>query len=396
MHPIKTKLKSIIVYEIEHVFGRRVVSSRDCIELSEEIYNKTQQQLNPNTLRRFFSLVKAEYPPSQSTLNILSKYCGFQSIDDIYKIKNTETLDEGSINPDTVLHFFVSIFKNTVVENLGDKTFVNVVTNTIKFLNANLFLTDKFQSLIAKTKNGIDYYFEHFVNVDKLNNFYGNGLRYYLKEKGTTEAEVLTASLYVLKYWLSAEDEKLLKSGAPLFTGIALEKMHPYIRARQCAALLFYSYVNKTDSENIRIDIHNLYSEISESVETRKFLCHFTYIISEALLLTGYYEEAYHYIKQTRKYKDCQNESESPLDFSQNYNLIEAYALYNLGNKQQAEKKFNEIKSSEFPFLIKRFSCIIYISLIKKIKPREKDIKYEDQLNTLITETGFKRLLTIL
>ena len=73
---MRVAIESAIKEEIVNIFGRRIVSSRDCIQLSDEIFHKTKLQLNPNTLRRFFGLVKAAYPPSHSTLTILSKYCG--------------------------------------------------------------------------------------------------------------------------------------------------------------------------------------------------------------------------------------------------------------------------------------------------------------------------------
>jgi hypothetical protein len=38
---------------------------------------------------------------------------------------------------------------------------------------------DRFQRAIAKTRNGQEFYFEQFVNLDELNSFYGDGLRYY-------------------------------------------------------------------------------------------------------------------------------------------------------------------------------------------------------------------------
>ncbi|MEO7310405.1 MAG: hypothetical protein ABIX01_08415 [Chitinophagaceae bacterium] len=396
MHTVKSELKSVIVYEIEHVFGRRVVSSRDCIDLSDEIYIKTQQQLNPNTLRRFFSLVKADYPPSQATLNILSKYCGFQSIDDIYRVKNTESIDEGSVNPENIMRFLVSIFRNTEVKDNYDHTFLNVIMQTIKFLNANKFLTDRFQSLIAKTENGNNFYFEQLVNVDKLNSFYGNGLRYYLQEKGTADAEVFTASLNVLKYWLSGEDQKLIKCAIGLNNPDAVAKMHPYTVARQFAALLFTGYVAQSDSEVVRITIHNYYEEIASAPVNRKFLRNFTCIVSEALLMTRHDAEALYYLRETKKYGVGALIEDPLLNYTQSFNLIEAFALYNLGENKKAEKKFNEIKSSEFPFLNKRLCCILYILLLKKIKAREKDLRYEDQLQALVKETGFKRLLVIL
>jgi len=395
MYSLNLELKSTIVYEIEHVFGRRIVSSRDCIELSEEIYRKTMHQLNPNTLRRFFSLVKAPYPPSQSTLTILSKYCGFQSIDDIYKIKNTEAFETGTLNPDTVLHFFVSLFQDTVIKENQDNTFMNMVMHSIKFLNANKFLTDRFQSMIAKTAHGKNYYFEQLVNIDKLNSFYGNGLRYYDKETGTTEASIFTSSLYVLKYWLSGEDAKLVKSAERLLSNEAIGKLNPLVNARRLAGILFYNEITKIDNEQNRIDIHNAYSDLASNAVNHKNLHTFSYIIAEALLLTGYPGDALFYLEHTKKMNINQSDRHAALDYEHLYMLIEAYALFNQKFFKKASLVFEKIKSSEFPFLSRRFSCILYLSLFRKMKPKEKGNKYEGQFASMIEETGFKRLLDI-
>ncbi len=395
MKALKSKVKDIISYEVEHLFGRRIISSGDCNELSNEIYRKTTLQLNPNTLRRFFGLVKASYPPAQSTLMILAKYCGFESLEDIYKIKNTGPIEDGMINPETVLHFFVSIFRDSVIIQPNDKLFINMVIQTIKFLNANKFLTDKFQSLIAKTTSGNNYYFEQLVNVDSLNSFYGNGLRYYVKEKGTPEAEVFTASLYVFKYWLSGEDEKVMKSAAKILPFTYFDTMHPCMLARQFAAFLFYHNVTGTESEDTRIEMHKSYAGLKASAVDDKLLNHFIYIISEALMLTGFPEDALFYLKKIKVPEGDVENNYDPFNYAQVYNLTEAFALYNLGKHKQAEHIIKEIKSSEFPFLNKKFSGILYLSLLKKIRPADKGLQYKDQMVSWINETGFKRLMTI-
>src|SRR5437764_1300000 len=74
-------------HEVEETFGRRIISSRDCIQLSEDIYFKAGDLINPNTLRRLYGLVKADYPSSTSTLSLLAKYCGFNSLDDLLKAR---------------------------------------------------------------------------------------------------------------------------------------------------------------------------------------------------------------------------------------------------------------------------------------------------------------------
>jgi hypothetical protein len=97
---MRVAVESAIKEEIVNIFGRRIVSSRDCIQLSDEIFQKTRLQLNPNTLRRFFGLVKAAYPPSHSTLTILSKYCGFQSVEEVTINRNDDYEEEEDYEDD--------------------------------------------------------------------------------------------------------------------------------------------------------------------------------------------------------------------------------------------------------------------------------------------------------
>lgn len=82
-HHFKEALCKAVQQEVEESFGHRVTTSRDCIRLSEEVYYKTSFKINPNTLRRFFGLVKAQYPPSLATLTILANYCGYHSLEEI-------------------------------------------------------------------------------------------------------------------------------------------------------------------------------------------------------------------------------------------------------------------------------------------------------------------------
>ena len=391
----KNELVSLMIHEIEHAFGRKVVSSRDCIELSVEVYNKTEQQLNPNTLRRFFSLVKAEYSPSQSTLNILSRYCGFISAEDLYKIKTAETFGEEEIKKETMLQYFSNIFRDSPVKNNHDHTLLSMTLQTIKFLNANKFLTDKFQSLIAKTPNGIHYYFEKLVNVDKLNSFYGNGLRFYLKEKATVDAQIFTASIYTMKYWLSDEKEKLIKSIDVLLTNSPSNiKMHPYLKARYFSALLFYYHATESNAEPVKAEINRCFQHLISDPDLSKYLYYYIFIVSFALLLTGHAKEAIYYIDQSKTKVKVHDETRI-FSYTESYATIEAFGLCKLGFLDEAKAKLSEINSDTYPFLIKKLMSIIHLSVKLKLEPKN-DKKYnESRLNTLIYETGFKKLSKI-
>lgn len=380
--------KAAIKDEIESVFGRCITSYRDCIDLSDDIFRKTQKQLNPNTLRRIFGLVKAEYPPSRSTLAILSGYCGFYSVDEFYDLKQKGNNND-IVEQEQLLNYVVSLFIETPVKDPFDKAFLTLVKHTICFLNYNTTLADKFLRLVAKTRNGQDFYFEHFVNVDKLNSYYGRGIRYYLHGKRTEEASMFAHSLATLKYWLNNNREKVLRQADYLLCKPpAPVPALPYITSRYFAALLFCREVASTSVDEVLIDIYKYYSSLDPGTN-REQLVYFEYVISEALILTGHCHDALHYLSNYRK-TFIKSEYSNFIISLNNLKLLEAVACYQTDNIEAAERVFDEIKTSDFHFLNKQFAGILYLQLMNKLKRRnEKSLETKKKL---ITQTGFIRL----
>jgi hypothetical protein len=391
---MRSELETIIREEIVHVFGRTVVSSGDCIELSGEIYGRTLHQLNPNTLRRFFGLVKADYPASLSTLNILSKYCGFSSVDDIsHSIKQrNSTNSNGIIEQESILQYFVSLFLETPVTNYHDKIFLSLVKHTVLFLRHNPALADKFQCVVAKTKNGQDFYFEQFVNVDKLNSYYADGLRYYLNEKRSAEAHIFANSVFVYKYWLNDDKPQLLHHTKQLFQHPFPASSHSCIHGRYYAAILFHAHASSWPVEEILIDIYKFYSSLLVNTHYEQ-LFYFEYVLSEALVLTGHYHDALYYLQQfyNRQKKIDYNHYTISV---QNCKILEAVAYYKTGDFEMTESIFKEIKPSGFYFINKGIPGIMYTFLANELK--RKNVKYNESFNKLISETGFKQLISLL
>lgn len=381
---MRSEVEAVLRHEIEHVFGRSIISSRDCIDLSEEIYKRTQQQLNPNTLRRFFGLVKAEYPASQSTLAILSKYCGYYSVEDAYRQKKAKSTDD-SIDQESLIYYFDSLFREMTLRDVYDKHFFTVVKHTIKFLNNNIGVADRFQRMISKTRNGQDVYFEQFVNIDKLNDYYGDGLRYYLNEKQTAEAIVFANSLLVFKYWLTAEPEKLKQHAESILNEAGCSAQKYFVCARQFAAILYHSHATGANINETLINIYRYHGGLNKDTNAYQ-RAHFEYVIAEALTLTGHYLEALYYLGQT--YPSLSNKSMHLAFFTeQNYKLLKALCLYKLGREPEAGFVFDEIKPSDFLFINKKFAGILYHYLAAGL--RRKNIRYRQSLSSLIRETGF-------
>jgi hypothetical protein len=385
----KTELSSVVMQEVEEVFGRRVSSSRDCIQLSEEIYFRTSFRINPNTLRRFFGLVKADYPPSASTLNILAKYCDFESFDDLLATRKNRNKINGGGNGTGILNYLTVLFKSTAVKEPNDETFLTLVKHTVQFIQKHPALTDKFQRAIAKTKNGQDFYFEQFVNVDQLNSFYGEGLRYYLNEKKTPEAQIFGHSLLCMRAWLTNDAGDLKKHFDELSKYRPGKSTLPFICGRYFAAHLLFADMNGLDPERILIEAHHAHSGIKPGADQYRLFPVFEFVFSLALVLTRHYGEALYYADYAlENYPDTHGYLEQ--GFLKRLHLVKALALAHSGQKEKAEKIYQQMRPSQFYFLTKKTNTILYLLLARHLN--KSNSKLDEQFYELLQQTGFVKL----
>jgi hypothetical protein len=386
---IKPELFQVLIEEIEETFGKRVSTSRDCIQLSEDIYFKTSYTINPNTLRRCFGLVKADYPPSSGTLNILSRYCGFDSFEEMLSLRKARAA--GNITQAKAVHdYIVALFKATPVRQSNDETFLGLVRQTIQFLQQYPELIDKIQRSISRTKNGQDYYFEQFVHIDKLNGHYGEGLRYYLNEKKTPEAQVFGHSILCLRAWLSNDGPALKKHFSEVVKIKPTKGFHPFICGRYYAAHLFFADENGLDPERILMDAHNAHASLKPTEDIyRNFPC-FEYVFAIALTITKHFQEALYYIDYAQKHYPGKHASIDP-GFYKTMQLTKALCLFMTGERKGAEKFYAQIRPAQFYFLTRKINTILYVIL--EVYLRKNTTTAEEQLAELVRQTGFTRFL---
>jgi hypothetical protein len=374
--------------EVEYKVGRKIVTSKDCIELSEGIFVRTQFRINSNTLRRFFGLVKSEYPASIGTLNILSLYCGASSFEDLVAYQKTSV--EPAINETPkLLKYLVSLFREVSVPNINDPTFIKVAHATIDFLIQHKEIAYSFQKEVAGIANGRRFYFEQFVNIDKLNSFYGAGLRYYLAESGQEESQVFGHSLLCLRYWLTGEHVKLESHYKQLIAFDVSEEFDLFTCARYFAAKLFYAEAKKLNTLEVIWEANAFYLNLKSSDQySRTFPC-FEIVFAEALILTGYYAEALVYTSVGSRRSLDGAPPYVDKELFKNFKLYHAIVLFNLGNEKKASDLFDQILPSEFYFITKQFNTILYLLLGQKLR---KIRIGNEQIEFLLEQTGFARI----
>jgi hypothetical protein len=383
---MKQNLLASLKKELENSFGRKIVSSRDCIQMVEDIYQKTGDTINANTLRRFFGLVKADYPPSSSTVTILSRYCGFNSMDDIEQLSTVED-PAHNINKEEVVRYMVSLFRSTQVMANQENTFYPLVEQSIIFLERNFTLIDKFQREIAKTTTGQYYYYEKFPNLDRLNGYYADGLRHYLLAKKTEEGKLFANSMLVFRYWLTKNKERLLTHMADIIHIVPAANVQDHILGRLIAAKLYYANVKGIPIEKILAESKRYHAGIIADREDSSFAFpDYELIICEALLLTGHYDEGAEYIWHGKTYLSTSGQDKNTL-----FNLWEEFL--NSRREGKIRKKEHSHDQSYYNTFSRKYTMIIKLLSVNNLQRRTAS--REEQLEDLIRETGYKRLLQL-
>jgi hypothetical protein len=384
---MKQKYIAQLRQEIVQVFGHPVLSISDCYILVEEVFRKTGLKISVNTLRRFFNLIAAKYPPSHNTLTILSKACGFHSYAEFVQVqeaKGNEVLLPNAL----LLKFIVSLFEQIQVVDNQDEVFKSIVRLTIQNLKLSPGLIDEFQKSVVRTKNGQNFYFEQFIHTDALVHHYGEGLRYYLNEKKDAEAQVFGHSLLCFRDWL-VEDATSFQAHYQELLHYPLDNsLPPRLFAQYAAAKLFQTAMLGKDAEPVLEDVRHFMARSTYSKENFKVFPRFEYTIIAALVLTHQCEEALYYIQQVNKKRSRYVLPDAEMLLFKGLDLFHALALGGLNHTARAEALYAQLKTSSFYFLDQKYLALLLLLLERLLAKRSFD---ERRLQHLIETTGFQR-----
>lgn len=387
--PNKEILLNRLRKEVEEVFGQPITSYRECVLLSEEISRKTSDTINHNTLRRIYGLVKATYPPSTTTLTILARYCGYDSLEELVEKKQQTDNAAQNFSSHDILSYISAVFKNTPVRDSHDLTFTALVKQTVIFLQDHSLLNLELLKKIAKTKNGQDYYFEQFVHIDELNALYGEGLRYYMNEKQTVPARIFGHSLLCLRAWLTGNTRDVKKHGDIINRLQPPTYAHPFLSGIYYAGLILDADIQKADNSQILLDAAHAHAGLAYFEESHGPFPWFEYILCIALVLTGQHQEALYYLDNIGSNRQNPQQIVEEGRY-ETLLLLKGIALAQTGRRAAAKDIYEVVKPHRFHFLSKKFDTILYLTLgilLQKINP-----KVETQLDRLIQETGFIKM----
>jgi len=244
---------------------------------------------------------------------------------------------------------------------------------------------DDFQRAISKTRAGQELYFEQFVNVDQLNRYYGEGLRYYLAEKKTRDAQIFGNTLLVWRYWLTEEDDELQEHYKALSDHSIDSSMPSPVIARYFQSQILWSDCKNNEMAVCVEEARNHYKAFVNQGYSLPF---FEVILANALILAKLPEEALYYIEKGKtKLKTSKSYFNSQIFYA--FYLFEVIAYTMLGEKEKAIDLLSTIKMNNFYFLAIQHHTILLLVTQKKLGKLGHN---EHHLLFLIEQTGFTRL----
>lgn len=343
--------------EVKQVFGRSIVTSKDCIDLKTDIFCKTNFKVSRDTLRRFFNLVANQYSPGASTIEILCKYCGYSSPGEFMEAKQKH-VDNKLAEQQYFLKYLLKIF--LAMPDVKDSdTFLCIMKTTVAYLKTNPKLADLFQKAIVKTENGMHYYFEQFINIDKLALYYGNGLALYINEARTPDRKVFGYGLMCLRHWYKKNYIALGNTFA-LFENSPFSKKSPSVCGMYFTAAILNATVSGQNADDIlqhAYSLHVYFKAVKTQVQNS-----FEFIYCRALLMAGYAEAALYYTDHLLNTYLLPGMPDS-YELYHTLQLLKCAALNDMSKTTEANEVFALINPIGFNFLSEEADTELYASL---------------------------------
>ena len=179
---------SILRNDIEQIFSRQVKTPSDFVALSEDIQQKTKQNISTSTLKRLWGYVKSKPSHRIDTLNVLAIYLGYGSWQDYSRniaeesdfLHNYQVLAQ-NLTPSDVVDFSWKPNRHCQVVYQTDGTF-----RVTQAVNCKLKVGDTFKAL--------GFFHGEPLYITELTHDSNSGLTYVCgRTHGLTNVKVIRA-----------------------------------------------------------------------------------------------------------------------------------------------------------------------------------------------------------
>jgi hypothetical protein len=394
------KLRSLMQF----TFGRKILNTNDCQELSKHVFKKIKINISLDTCRRFFGIISSKNQPSIYTLDIFAKYIGFEGYHDFI---NSQTINEKLIYLSLIMaccskrmkpyealaklklvapsiEYYSAIqqliyvaqsekdylfFENFFIDQKGFNSIADFkfeIYQTIQLIGKTVENNTWIQQIAIKNYHGLnepfDYFAEWYVAIDHP--YYDLLLENYkLTHKRSAEKLVFYNCIKALFHFKNNNSTLFLKNYKSI---LRLEKkcnLNNILQARVMGVKVLFHF-NNTKQPNYNflfsVDFDKLFPDIADRVTSLFFLFNYLFEIKAYYIMIKLVErwlnnQVIHFSVWTRV----------------NWNqlcVFLAIAYLNENNIEKSTKYFNQIK----PELFEAYNYNSFYKLYQTIKSKIK------------------------
>lgn len=388
--------------EVERVFGRKILTTKDCQQLQQDIndFPMANTSLGLNTVRRFFNIIQSETSISNHTMNVFSYYCGYESFNDFISTDLFATAYHDGANTN-----LIKILYGENLEQKGNKLFASLHTEVLEMVLTNATVFQAIFPKMVRYPLFQEYVLSFHPMIDQLNqDWYMKGMRIFTRRSKITHLKVFGLALEFLRHFLNDE----LNKCESLIIGMQqlekeLFKDHqdkPYPQARLIASMFIYftHTGNKNATDACRYNtINHLFDNLEKkSKQEQGNQFDFLMCICDYLLLFEEYDLAAELIDFYPTIFDNEHSTTARQmnAYTTIVSLIKATCYFHTRRKREAKKLLQAIKISNLTFEFKKFYTVRYLMLQMKMSNNHSTAKFQamqQQATILIKELGFKR-----
>ena len=359
---------------VSNKLGKQITSSSHCDELSAEV-NKIGFNINQQTFRRFFGLIKSSGKFHIFTLDALSQYCGF---------------------PD------FSSFKKSLIENELEVFFGDIEAQHPEFnywaLSESICrkIIDS-PSLLASVHHQLvkyplarTFFIEHHPMRDLAGTVYAQYFHDYLKYEHANEAKLFAYGFLYMSAFLTENPEFMEIYSQKISETELTSEVYVLPAARKFGVPLLQSWLKKeeqnfTEIYNEMLAAREIYKKSSE-----KSVCSFEYTVLEHLIFTDKTEEM-RFLIEHNTFQVHNDREFVPQDRKENHdicwNIMCAVAYLKMEEYTECEKYLEKVHLDQLSLGWKKYYSILYYFVKYEFANFEEKVIIENELRRLIEDT---------
>lgn len=359
---------------IKH-FGKQISTATDCEKLADALKQNFNANISPQTLRRFFGLIKSTSKTSIFTLDLLSKYCGF---------RDYESFRQSYSNSELELFFGSD-------EDNGKNYWRKSEELCRQIIDSPELLVEIHHRLLSYPL-ARKYFMENHPMRDMIGTVYSQYFLSYLKFNQTNEAKIFAYGFLFHSAFLLENTELMELCYRKVAETDLSEEVYVIPAGLKFGVQLLYADFIE-DEDLFRKYFNEMKETRIEYIKaSEKSVCSFEYTVLESLIFTERTEEIKFLLENNTPHK-VKDYSYIPEDRKQTHDevwkILCAAAFQKIGDLEKSNAYLKKVNLKNLGIGWKKYYTMFYYFTQIELAEADKREEIILKLQKLIDETHF-------